>query len=379
MLSPLLLAVLLQGAPAAPAPTTVPSPAAGTGAQAALPPGTIAIAQMRIEAAMAKLGVPGLAVAVVAREQLVWSAAFGEADVENEVPVRTDTMFRLASVSKPITATAVLQLVERGRLDLDAPVQRYVPAFPEKPWPVTPRLLLAHLAGVRHYEEGEFGSTRRYVSLTEALQIFAAGPLAHEPGTRFLYTSYGYNLLGCAVEGASGQSFLDYVRANVFEPAGMFSARDDDALALIPHRAQGYTKSASGELRNSALADTSNKVPGGGLCATVEDVARFTMALQGGVLLSRESLGRMLTRQKTREGKPVGYGLGFFLTERDGVKEAWHTGGQQRVSNVLYLQPDRRIGVILLTNLEGIGPQLTDLARELATVVTRPEEVSRRH
>ncbi|HET9314941.1 MAG TPA: serine hydrolase, partial [Vicinamibacteria bacterium] len=100
-------------------------------------------------------------------------------------------------------------------------------------------------------------------------------------------------------------------------------------------------------------------------------VARFAMALQGGVLLTRESLGRMLTRQKTKDGKPVGYGLGFFLTERDGVKEAWHTGGQQRVSNVLYLQPDRRIGVVLLSNLEGIGPQLTDLARDIAAVVAR--------
>jgi CubicO group peptidase (beta-lactamase class C family) len=95
------------------------------------------------------------------------------------------------------------------------------------------------------------------------------------------------------------------------------------------------------------------------------------MALQGGGLLNRDSLARMLTRQKTKDGKPVGYGLGFFLTERDGVKEAWHTGGQQRVSNVLYLQPDRRLAVVLLTNLEGIGPQLTDLAREIAAVVAR--------
>ena len=151
----------------------------------------------------------------------------------------------------------------------------------------------------------------------------------------------------------------------------MFSARDDDALALIPRRAQGYVKNVMGELRNSALADTSNKVPGGGMCATVEDVARFAMALQGGVLLGRDSVSRMLTRQKTKDGKPIGYGLGFFLTERDGVKEAWHTGGQQRVSNVLYLQPDRRIAVVLLTNLEGVGPQLTDLAREIAAVVAR--------
>ena len=365
-LAPLLLAAALQAPAASPS-----APAPAQSATAGLPPGTIAIVQSRIEAARTRLGVPGVAVAVVAREQLVWSAAFGEADLENDVPVRTDTMFRLASVSKPITATAVLQLAERGRLDLDAPVQRYVPAFPEKPWPVTSRLLLAHLGGLRHYREGEFGSTRRYLSASEALGIFADDPLAHEPGTRFLYTSYGYNLLGCAVEGASGQPFLDYLRANVFEPAGMFTARDDDTLALIPHRAQGYVKSAMGELRNSALADTSNKVPGGGLCATVEDVARFAMALQGGVLLGKDSLGRMLARQKTKDGKPVGYGLGFFLTERDGVKEAWHTGGQQRVSNVLYLQPERRVAVVLLTNLEGIGPQLTDLARDIAAVVAR--------
>ena len=157
---------------------------------------------------MARLGMPGLAVAVVEREELVWSAAFGEADLENDVPVRTDTMFRLASVSKPITATAVLQLAERGKLDLDAPIQRYVPALPGEglagharaccspTWPASATTT-----------QGEFGSTRRYASASEALAIFRDDPLAHEPGTRFLYTSYGYNLLGCAVEGASGQSF----------------------------------------------------------------------------------------------------------------------------------------------------------------------------
>jgi serine beta-lactamase-like protein LACTB, mitochondrial len=358
MLAPLLLAAALQA----------PAPPAGP---AGLPRARVEAIEALIGAEMTRLGVPGVAAAVVAREELVWSAPFGMADLENSVPVRTATMFRLGSISKPITATAVLQLAERGKLDLEAPVQRYVPTFPEKPWPVTIRHLLAHLAGIRHYKEGEFASTRRYSGATEALHIFRDDPLAHEPGTKFLYTTYGYNLLGCAVEGASGGAFMDYVRANVFEPAGMFTARDDDAQVLIPHRAQGYVKTLGGELRNSGLADTSNKVPGGGMCATVEDVARFAMALQGGVLLNRDSLARMLTRQKTRDGRPVGYGLGFFLTEKDGVREAWHTGGQQRVSTVVYLQPDRRIAVVLLTNLEGIGPQLTDLAREIASVVAR--------
>jgi CubicO group peptidase (beta-lactamase class C family) len=151
----------------------------------------------------------------------------------------------------------------------------------------------------------------------------------------------------------------------------MFGARDDDQQALIPHRAQGYVKTPAGDLRNAALADTSNKLPGGGLAASAEDVARFAMALTGGVLLDRGSVARMLTRQSTKDGKPVGYGMGFFLTDRGGVREAWHTGGQQRVSNVIYLQPDRHVGVVLLSNLEGIGPQLTEIAREIAVLVGR--------
>jgi serine beta-lactamase-like protein LACTB len=356
MLLPLVLAAALQ----------VP-PASGS-----LPPPTARAIEALIGARMTQLGVPGLAAAVVSHEQVVWAAPFGMADLENGVSVRTTTSFRLASLSKPITAVAVLQLVERGKIELDAPVQRYVPLMPEKTWPVTIRQLLGHLGGIRHYRDGEFASTRRYASVAEGLTIFRDDPLEHPPGTKFLYTSYGYNLLGAAVEGASGESYLDYVRRNVFEPAGMFGARDDDLRALIPHRAQGYVKTPSGDLRNSELTDTSNKLPGGGLAASAEDVARFAMALTGGLLLERASVARMLTRQTTREGKPVGYGMGFFLTDRGGVREAWHTGGQQRVSNVVYLQPDRHVGVVLLSNLEGIGPQLTEVAREVATLAAGP-------
>ena len=294
LLAPLLLAAALQATPATLAPP------------ATLPPGKVAAIEVRIGAAMARLGVPGLAASVVSRGQLVWSAPFGMADVENSVPVRTDTVFRLALAVEADHRHRDDAARRAGKLDLDAPIQRHVPTFPEKPWPVTARLLLAHLGGIRHYKEAEFASTRRYASATEALHIFKDEPLEHEPGTRFLYSSYGYNLLGCAVEGASGQSYLDYVRANVFEPAGMFTARDDDAQAIIPHRAQGYAKNAAGELRNSALADTSNKLAGGGLCATVEDVAHFAMALQGGVLVGRDGLQRMLTPSGRAKASPSG-------------------------------------------------------------------------
>lgn len=332
-----------------------------------LPARQIEAIESAISGAMSRLGIPGLSVAVATDHRLRWSNGYGFSDIENYVPAKAATVYRLGSTSKPITATAVMQLVEEGKLDLDAPVQKYQPSFPEKPWTVTPRLLLGHLGGIRHYAEGEFGSTRHYASVAEALDIFKDAPLAHEPGTKFLYTTYGYNLLGAVVEGASGTRFLDYLREKIFRPAGMERTGPDDVFAIIPNRARGYTRGMDGELLNSGLADTSNKIPGGGLCSTAPDVARFALALETELLVRKETLALMFTSQKTKAGKPTGYGLGWRVGEFRAHKEAFHTGGQQRVSTLLYLQPDRRLAVVLLTNLENISSALVDLAREMSS------------
>jgi CubicO group peptidase (beta-lactamase class C family) len=122
-----------------------------------------------------------------------------------------------------------------------------VPSFPEKPWPITARQLLAHLGGIRDYSEGEFASTRHYTSVTEALAVFKDDPLVHEPGTRFLYSTYGYTLLGAAVEGAAGESFLNYLRKNVLEPAGMERTTADDIFAIC-NRAQAISGTPRGAL-----------------------------------------------------------------------------------------------------------------------------------
>ncbi len=277
-------ALLLLALQAVPAPA--PSPTATPAAPEALPPSRVAAIDTLVTAFMARHGVPGLSAAVALGPERVWARGYGLADVENNVAASERTMFRLASISKVVTATAVLQLVEREKLDLNAPIQRYVPAFPEKPWPVTPRQLLAHQSGLRHWREDEWRLTRRFASVAEGLQVFQDEPLLFEPGTRALYSSPGYNLLGAAVEGASGEPFVEYLRENVFAPAGLASAREDDVLGIIPNRAQGYAKGPDGELRNSVPSDTSSKVPGGGLTATAPDVARFGAALMAGQLVS---------------------------------------------------------------------------------------------
>jgi serine beta-lactamase-like protein LACTB len=320
-----------------------------------------------------KLGVPGAAAAVAVDGRVVWSGVYGTADLELDVPVRRSTVFRLASISKPITAVAVLQLVERGKLRLDDDVLQHCRSFPPKPWPIRLRQLLNHQGGVRDYKKGEWGSVRHYRDLTDSLAAFRDDPLVFEPGTRFLYSSYGYSLLGCAVEGASGQPFVEYLRANVFGPAGMTSTRDDDATAFIAERAPGYQRGKDGVLRNAILADTSNKVPGGGLVGTAEDVARFGAALVDGRLLGAPARRQMLDPQKTREGTLTTSGLGVFLSHTNGVDEAWHVGGQPRVSTVLYMEPGRRRAVAILSNLENVGNSLRDLARALARAAVPPD------
>jgi len=357
---------------ASPSPTPLPPPPVTPGL-ANLPAAPAAALDAAILAALPRLGAPGLSVAIVRDRELRWSAGYGLADLENEVPATPASVYRLASVAKPITATAVLQLAERGKLDLDAPVQRYVPGFPEKPWPITARQLLAHQSGIRNWSREEFHNTRRFSSITESLEPFKDDGLLFEPGTRTQYTSLGFTLLGAALEGAGGAPFMDQLRASVFQPAGMESARDDNVFAIVPHRARGYFRHGDGTLANAPLTDTSNRLPGGGLVANAEDVARFASALQRGLLLKPETLQMALAPQKLRGGQATGYGFGWVVgrreTRRGARREAYHVGGQPQVSTVLYMWPDAGVAVAILANLEGIENALLDLARQAAGIV----------
>jgi len=319
---------------------------------------------------MAKQQAPGLSVAVGRNHRLIWSAGFGLADMENSVPARATTVYRLGSISKPITAVAVMQLAEGGKLDLDAPIQKYVPSFPEKAWPVTVRLLLSHLSGIRHYSnQVEVDSTRRYTDLTEPLKIFADAPLLFEPGTKYSYTTYGYNLLGAAVEGASGMRFTGYLRERVFAPAGMKTARADSVNDIIPQRARGYRRAPSGAIENCNLADTSNKIPGGGMVSNPEDLVRFANAVMSGQLVKFETRDEMFTRAKTRDGEPVPYGLGWQIQETAGQKWVSHGGAQQGISTLLVTLPAEGFSVALMTNLERVV--LNPLALRIAEIVLR--------
>lgn len=300
---------------------------------------------------------PGLSAAVILEGELRWSEGFGMADLENSSPATSSTLFRLGSISKPISATAVLQLWERGKLDLDAPVQKYCPEFPQKEWPITTRQLLGHLGGIRHYRPDGKGdvpedSARHFSSMQESLQLFANDPLVAKPGTKFNYSTYGYTVIGCALEGAGSEKFVEYLHKNVFDPAGMDQTRDDDFFTVIPHRTRWYHKDKSGIVRNAGVLDSSYKIPGGGIISSADDMAKFEAAILGDKLLKRSTRDLMWASLKTTDGKETGYGLGWGIMDRFGLHILAHTGGQQGTSTAFAVVPGRNAGVVVLCNMD---------------------------
>ena len=340
-------------------------------------PELAAAKRAKIEAAIAKFmaanKVPGLAAAVVENGALEWSAGFGSADLENAVPATASTLFRLGSVSKPMTAVAAMQLWERGKLDLDAPVQKYCPSFPVKDQPVTTRQLLGHLGGVRHYrsdtpDDPEVANTKHFEDpIQGGLGFFANDPLVEKPGTKFHYSTQGFTLIGCAIQGASGRPYTDFMRENVFLPAGMARTGPDEQFAVIPGRTRFYSKEKEGGVRNANFLDSSYKIPGGGLIASADDVARFEEAMLGDKLVKRSTRDLMWASQKTADGAETDYGYGFRTNKVAGLPSAGHGGGQAGTSTAFLLVPGERAGVVVLTNMDDLDA--AGLARELMEIV----------
>jgi CubicO group peptidase (beta-lactamase class C family) len=297
--------------------------------------------------------VPALTVAIAVDGRIMYSKGFGQADVENEVKATPDTLIRTGSIAKPISAVATMTLAEAGKLDLDAPVQKYCPAFPQKQWPLTTRQVLGHIAGIRHYKDGEMDSIHHYENMSDGLAIFANEALLFEPGTKYEYSTYGYTVIGCVIEGASGEKFADYVTQHVLQPAAMTHTFIDDRWKIIPHRARPYSKKDF-KVINAGFMDSSYKIPGGGLVSTAEDLVRFQMALMEGKLLKRATLDLMWTPLKTSDGKSTNYGLGFELREANGQQVIGHSGSQQGCSTAIAELPDKKIAVAVMANIDEV-------------------------
>lgn len=313
-----------------------------------------------IRSEMKRQQVVGLAIAIIRDGQIDYIQGYGHADRERNVPVDPKvSMFRWASISKPVTAIAAMQLQSRGQLDLDADARTYVPEFPEKSAPITLRQLLSHQGGIVHYANGKIIVTptagdadHPFQSVITALNTFKESPLIAPPGERFSYSTHGYILASAVVERAGKQPFWDQTRERVAKPSGMSSFQPDYQWVAIPNRVKGYRKRGQ-NIVPSTDTDVSWKLGGGGFISTVEDLARFGIALIDGKLVPKDARDQMWTPRKTQRGIATGYGLGFHIDRRaDGGLRISHNGGQEKTAARLLIVPGERFGVAIMCNTE---------------------------
>lgn len=306
---------------------------------------------------MAAQKVTGASVAIAKDGAIDFARGFGQADLENAAPYRSDTVNRLASVSKTITAVAVMQLVEAGKINLDADIRTYVPELPDKGVKVTARHILTHTSGIRHYKPDEPENYTRMTSVVEGLERFVADPLLHKPGEKYTYSTYAFSLLARAVETTSGLTFKEYLEQKVFAPAGMKASGFEDLRAIVKHRARGYKQRPDGSLGNSDFSDISYKWAGGGMVSTAPDLCRFGTALLKGRLLAPTTVTQMWTAQTLNDGTPLRQSLGWAIDNYDGKPVAMHGGSQPMAKTFFLIIPSDNLVIAVLTNYESHDPQ----------------------
>ncbi len=266
---------------------------------------------------LAEQNLPGLSLAVGAGGDIVWTEGFGWSDLETKVTVTPQMQFRIGDVSIALTSAAVGMLLEKHELNLDDEIQKYVPTFPRKQWPVTVRQLMGHVAGVRNDEGDEEPLSERCEQTVDGIRRFADDRLRFEPGTKFSASSYGWILVSAAVEAASYEPFFTFMRTKIFQPLGMAATRPDSAMETIPDRVTFYFPRFGGNTRyGPELAregDHSCFAGAGAFLSTPSDLVRFAMSFSSGKLVQPDTVKLLQTSQRLASGEETGYGLGWRL------------------------------------------------------------------
>ena len=281
-------------------------------------------------------------VAGVAKGGARMTLSDGFANRESNESISTKTKVRIASVSKILTATAIMQLVERGKLQLDQRVAALVPDLPAHLSEVTVRQLLDHSSGIRAYQSSkERENTKAYASLKEAAKIFVEDELEADPGQQFSYTTYGYVLLGLVIENVSSQSYEAYMNTHILAPLAMENTGVEQYSALPKPISEVYFKNGKGKVRHMPRTDLSDRIPGGGFYSTVDDMLTFGEALISGKLISRSSFEQMTKDSGLKkQGNPYGLGLYLYGENPNYGNVVGHSGTQRGASVQLMLLPD---------------------------------------
>ncbi len=317
---------------------------------------------------------PGGAVMISKAGQVLYQKAFGMANLELNVPMATDKVFRLGSVTKQFTAVCILKLAEEGKLSLEDELTRFIPDYPVMGKNITIAQLLSHTSGVKNYTGlPVFNENlkRQDLSPQELIKLFKDQPLDFDPGSNNRYSNSGYILLGYIIEKLSGKSYGEYVQENIFKPLGMNSSYYDQRTEVIPGRISGYRK-GSDRYENSEFLSMTLPYAAGSLLSTTGDLLKWYDGLAAGRVISRASLEKAQTSHKLPNGKETGYGFGWAVGNIQGSKSVMHNGLVNGFfADVIYL-PEQQILVTVLSNYENVGDLDIPAAKLAAIAAGKP-------
>lgn len=318
--------------------------------------------------------IPGLAISVLKEGEIVLQKGYGYADLESKTPVDPrKTVFRIASVSKPIAATALAHMVDEGLIDLDASFYDYVPYYPKKNWDFTIRQLASHTAGVRGYQGAEYGLNKPY-TIKESITIFKDDDLLFEPGTDYLYTSYDWVLISLAMQEVSGIPFERYVQEKVLNPLEMTTTFAEHKEDLEGERSRYYTKKRLG-FRDAIPVNNGYKLAGGGYLSTTEDIIKLGQAYLENKVLNKEILRPFLTSE-TIDGNKTYYGLGWQVSEdKHGRSYYGHVGNGVGGYSNLFVFPEQHMVFSILINCT--NPQIQDDLDAIIAVFFRTSSLAK--
>jgi len=305
------------------------------------------------------LHIPGVSLTVVHEDQVIKAKGYGLANVEWNAPATSDAVYEIGSMTKQFTATAVMMLVEEGKVGLDDKITKYFPAAPETWEHVTIRHLLSHTSGIQNYVAlpeflNVFQTNLTFqpsLARDELIKWFLKLPLEFQPGETWAYDNTGYYLLGLVIEQASGRTYWQFLDERIFRPLGMTATRSTDPQPIIPNRASGY------EWQNNSFENRQVLTPfvafsAGALLSTAEDLVKWDAALYTEKLLKKSSLRQMWSAVTAKDGAvaPFGYGFGWFIDVYHGHRIIQHSGGTMGFSSAIYRFVDDRLTIIILTN-----------------------------
>jgi CubicO group peptidase (beta-lactamase class C family) len=325
-------------------------------------------------AEMQREKIPGLSLGVIRDGKLIYARGYGLANVELDVPVKPDTIFQTGSVGKQFTATAVMMLVEEGKISLDDKISKYFPDSPAAWKEITVRNLLNHTSGIPDYGSDETNPAKKLIDLRvdyteyEMVSRFATLPLDFPPGSKWSYSNSGYVVLGVLIHKVSGQFYGDFLEQRVFRILHMDSTHVISEENIVPHRSDGY-RLVKGEIKNQEwVAPRLNTTADGALYTNTLDMAKWDAALTAETLLKKSSYEQMYTRTHLSDGKTYGYGFGWGITSANGHPILEHSGSWQGFTMDFLRFPQDKLSFVVFTNLDSEHSHPARIAHAVAAI-----------